>query len=165
MRACVDRYGGLVYSIARRMLPREEIEDAVQDVFVTLWQTAGRFEAEQGGETTWVATLARRRCIDRVRRRKSRPAGDRLDDVPEASFSVPMSLDINDEAAAARRAMAELTSDQRQVLALAIDQGLTYPQIADQLSMPVGTVKTHARRGMIRLRELLGVSIANGGSI
>lgn len=154
---CIDRHGGLVWSIARRLVDDQaEAEDAVQEVFIELWKFADRFDPAVSSESTFVAMIARRRLIDR--RRKSRRAPD-LSSLPEglASTEIDLSalIDRSDEADRAARAIEELRPEHRDVLILSIRDGLTHDAIAHRLGLPVGTVKTHARRGLIRLRELL----------
>jgi RNA polymerase sigma-70 factor (ECF subfamily) len=164
MEACLDRYGGLVWSLARRLSPTPaDAEDAVQEIFIELWRVADRYDAALASEPTFVATIARRRLIDRRRRHERRrdalPLADAdAADAPSATPAPtpPAWLEICDEAQRARRAMCELTTDQQRVLTLAIDGGCTQSEIADRLSLPLGTVKAHARRGLNRLRELLG---------
>jgi RNA polymerase sigma-70 factor (ECF subfamily) len=161
MEACLDRYGGLVWSIARRLATtRTDAEDAVQEIFIELWRVADRYDATIASEPTFIATIARRRLIDRRRREGRRP-----DTTPwteelatPTGTSPPDWLQICEEAERARQSMGELSADQQRVLTLAIDGNCTQTEIAERLGLPLGTVKTHARRGLTRLRELLGVS-------
>jgi RNA polymerase sigma factor (sigma-70 family) len=162
VQACIDEYGGLVWSLARRFLAvPSEAEDAVQEVFITLWENAGRYDRSKGAEVTFVAMIARRRLIDRSRRRGRR---DRLiAEAKEAARSGPTCDDVGvttqvDEARRAMAAMEQLSQAQQRVLRLAIHQGLTHEQIATATNLPLGTVKTHARRGLERVRALLGES-------
>jgi len=79
---CLDKYGGLVWSIARRMLRNtDEAEDAVQEIFVDIWKNAGRFEESKSSETTYIAMIARRRLIDKIRYATRRISADSLDDI------------------------------------------------------------------------------------
>ena len=79
---CLKKYGGLVWSLARRMLRnQDDAEDAVQEIFVDVWKNAGRFDEAQASETTFIAMIARRRIIDRIRTSTRRIAADPLDDV------------------------------------------------------------------------------------
>ncbi len=156
--ACVDAYGGLVWSLARRFLDHpSEAEDAVQEVFIEIWKNAARFDPTVASETTFVAMIARRRLIDRRRRDARRPVNESTP-VDELSIPSPNTLDeidIRDEAAHAASALGRLKPDQRRVLKLAVCQGWPHQLIADRLGMPLGTVKTHVRRGLIKLREEL----------
>lgn len=158
VRLCIDRYGPLVFGLCRRMCRTQaDAEDAAQDVFVELWQNAARFNASIASENTFVTMIARRRLIDRLRRQTRHPADESLETAPppQHAGSMPM-IEARDEAAHIRVTMKRLSSEQQQVLHLAIDQGLSYSEIAQQINLPLGTVKTHARRGLIRLRHLLG---------
>ncbi len=159
-RACIARHGPLVWAMARRETGGRlaDAEDLVQEIFIELWTHAGRFDPAAASEPTFVAMIARRRLIDRRRRIGRTPdCVALLDELPTIGSEVGAEVELRDEAEAARRALDELGLDQRRVLLLAIDGGLTYDQIARQTGMPLGTVKTHARRALIRLRaRLLG---------
>lgn len=176
VRACLDRYGGLVWSVAVRLLGAgPDAEDASQDVFIDLWKHAERFDPRKAKEATFVAMIARRRCIDRLRRRTTRAdhaAGTTTGDA--ASLGSP--LDFNDLPAAASRdevedreelrrieaAMDDLPPPRPEVVRMAVCDGLTHPQIAERLGLPLGTVKAHVRRGLIALREALGAHAPAG---
>lgn len=155
---CLDRFGGLVWSIARRLVgDAAEAEEVVQEVFVELWKTAERFDPERSSETAFVAMIARRRSIDRQRKLgRKQPVEELVAEPPlpgpDAGFEA---VEVRDEARRASAALAELRPEQQRVLQLSIFDGLTHEEIAVRASMPLGTVKTHARRGLIRLRELL----------
>lgn len=161
MQACIEQYGGLVWSLARRLFgPTADADDAVQEAFIALWEHAGRFDAAKGSEVTFVAMIARRRLIDRKRKvsRHDQAIAD-LQARPEARIAEGESPLLKaDEAQRATEAMTQLSEEQRRVLTLSIHHGLTHEQIAEHSSMPLGTVKTHARRGLIRIRDLLADS-------
>jgi RNA polymerase sigma factor (sigma-70 family) len=163
VQECLDRYGGFVWSLARRFSKQpSEAEDAAQEVFIELWRKAGRFDPSVASEMTFVAMIARRRLIDRNRRRQRGPTSE-LSGVELPSESADRDLaevDICDEAARASRALTELKPDQRRVLELSIYSGLSHEQIARVTKLPLGTVKTHARRGLARVREMLGLAPA-----
>jgi RNA polymerase sigma-70 factor (ECF subfamily) len=154
VRQLMSRYERLVLSLARRYtVDPSEAEDAVQDIFLSLWQNADRFDAARASEPVFITVIARRRLIERARGRKRRPATDPLEDVDLASDQVHPERSA--EAALAVRALETLNDDQRKVLVLATRDGLTQEEIAEQTGMPLGTVKTHTRRALIRVRELL----------
>ncbi|MDA7977567.1 MAG: sigma-70 family RNA polymerase sigma factor [Pirellulales bacterium] len=167
VRACLVRYGGLVWSLARRFCSESEGEDAVQEIFIELWKNASRFDPQRGSEVTFIATIARRRLIDRRRRQARRPAPDPLpvEFVGEES-SPDWRLETSEEAGVAQEAFNQLRPEQQEVLKLSIYDGWSHQQIADRLEMPLGTVKTHVRRGLARVRELLDRSpqAAKGGT-
>lgn len=156
---CLKAYGGLVWSLARRMLRNsEDAEDVVQEIFVDIWKNADRFDASQSSETTFVAMIARRRIIDRIRYSARRISPDSLEDVlAEPSTRSDQALQTSIEANEAAKALDALRPEQRQVLQLSIVQGLSHQEISDATGMPLGTVKTHARRGILQAREILGL--------
>ncbi len=159
MRECMERYSGLVWSLARRQLASpSEAEDAVQDIFLDVWKSAARFDGAIASEVTFIAMIARRRLIDRRRRVAGSKEKTVLEDTapPAASQS---NADNADDVSSAVSAFAKLSDDQQRVLRLSIQQGLSHERIAGVTGMPLGTVKTHARRGLIKLREL----VASGG--
>jgi len=158
LKDCMEQYGGLVWSLARRMLyDRAEAEDAVQDIFVDLWKNADRFDESIAAEQTFVATIARRRLIDRLRKRGRRPSSEPLHDSTESATDGETGdqVWVTEEARVASKAMEGLSEDQQRCLRLSIFQGLTHESISESTGLPLGTVKTHIRRGLIRVREAL----------
>ena len=156
---CLDAYGGLIWSLARRMCANsDDAEDAVQEIFIDVWKNAGRFDEIQASETTFVAMIARRRLIDRLRKTNRQPNTDSLEDILiEPVNGKQQDLQLSVEAKEAAEAMKNLRPEQRQILHLSIVQGFSHQEIADALKMPLGTVKTHARRGLMQVREYLGL--------
>ncbi len=154
---CIDRYSALIWSIARRFCTNPaDAEDAVQDVFIALWRNADRFDPERASEVTFVAMITRRRLIDRRRsaKRQGTPA-------PEADLlAMPSRDDLRMESATdakvANQVIQELPEERRKVLSLAIYEGLTHDQIVNETGLPLGTVKSHIRRGLLSVREKLG---------
>jgi RNA polymerase sigma-70 factor (ECF subfamily) len=156
IRECIERYGGLVWSLARRArLAQDETEDVVQDIFLDVWRNASRFDASVASEATFVAMIARRRLIDQRRRSQRRPETEPLIDSQRATSTLPPP-ELGAEAAQAARALEQLRPEQRQVLILTACQGLSHEEVALTMGMPLGTVKAHARRGLMRVREFLG---------
>lgn len=151
----LDRYGGLVWSLARRLSYTEaEAEDAAQEIFVDLWRSAPRFDPSVAGEATFIAMIARRRLIDRQRKRSREPGRSDVDmGVMGDERETPDRAAVNEEAAIAQRAIEELPEDQRRVLRMSVIRGLSHEKIARATGLPLGTVKTHIRRGLIRVRE------------
>jgi RNA polymerase sigma factor (sigma-70 family) len=163
VKECVSRFGPLVWGLARRMSPtRADAEDAVQDVFVDLWAHGDRYDPARASPEVFVAVIARRRLIDRRRKAQRRPATESIDSAEVASvelISHDGGVETAAEAAMAARAMDELRPEQREVLRLSLAQGLTHEEISGRTGMPLGTVKAHARRGLMRIRKrLLGES-------
>jgi len=158
VRECMDSYGGLVWSLARRYSDSAaDAEDATQEIFLEIWKSAARYDPAMGKETTFIATIARRRLIDRLRAAKRRPVTEEFDDSQTIDLTtadqnlgaVVADIDV------AQQALAALNEDQRQILLLGIVEGLSHSEIATATGKPLGTVKTQMRRGLIRLRELM----------
>jgi RNA polymerase sigma factor (sigma-70 family) len=166
IEACLDRYGGLVLSLARRLCKDPgDVEDAVQEAFIGIWQAAPRFDPAIAPEAAFVAMVARRRIIDRRRRDLRRPPGAALEEIGElaAMPPPPPRADLTDEANRVRAAFDRLDGDRRRVLELAVLRGLSHDGIAKVLAMPLGTVKSHARRGLLAVRRMLtGDSLPRG---
>jgi RNA polymerase sigma factor (sigma-70 family) len=154
MRECLSRYGGLVWSIAKKF-DASDAEDAVQEIFVEVWKSAARFDPKIASEAVFIAMIARRRLIDRRRTRARRPTTEVFGDEPPAETSGP---DTCAEAAQAARALEKLRPEQRKVLVMATCHGMSHGEIAEATGMPLGTVKAHARRGLMSIRSaLMGV--------
>ncbi len=154
IRTCLARYGGLVYALARRYESNPgDVEDAVQDVFVDLWKSAGRFDPTIAGEATFVAMIARRRLIDRRRARGRRPSSDPLAEL-EVQVDPGTPPDVRAEAAQAARALETLRPEQKRVLVLAC-HGMSHSEIAQETGFALGTVKAHTRRGLAAIRDAL----------
>lgn len=162
----LDAYGGLVWSIVRRRVLPDAAEDVVQEIFVDVWRSAARFDPERASEAAFVTTIARRRLIDHQRK-----TGRRIDDVEleatehevaESSTELER-VELADEVQLAEAVLEELRPDQRRVLRLAVVDGLSHAQIAAATRMPLGTVKSHVRRGLERVRARLGAQGPVGG--
>jgi RNA polymerase sigma-70 factor (ECF subfamily) len=157
-----DAYSARVHGLARRILRDPTLsQDATQVVMTEVWRTAARFDPERGSATTWILTLAHRRSVDMVRREQA--SRDRIDEVGRRRFERPTDtiaegVVMADEHAEVRAAMAHLTDLQREAIELAWFDGYTYREVAAALDVPLGTVKTRMRDGMIRLRDHLGVT-------
>jgi len=158
VRECMDTYGGLVWSLARRFTQSAaDAEDATQEIFLEIWKSAARYDSSMGKESTFITTIARRRLIDRVRASSRRPESQEYDDslVADPTTVHESAGAVAADIATAQRALAQLGDDQRKILLLGIVEGMTHNEIAMQTGKPLGTVKTQMRRGLIRLRELL----------
>ncbi len=157
VRECIDRFGGLVWSLARRMTYTEaEADDAAQEIFVEIWKNAGRYDQRVASETAFVAMIARRRLIDRRRKRDRQLDRQPLPEVAPATPDLASDRSsMVEEARRATDAIELLSAEQQRVLRLSIFQGLSHEKIATSTGLPMGTVKTHARRGLMKLREIL----------
>jgi RNA polymerase sigma-70 factor (ECF subfamily) len=130
-------------------------------VYLQVWRTAESYDPQRGTVSSWLVTLVRSRAIDCLRRRKARRAGleDHVDDVVHLSDSRPSPERAVVDAGRARmlaKAMANLSPDQREAIELAFFPGLSHTEVAAQMGLALGTVKTRIRLGMLRLRKLLG---------
>jgi RNA polymerase sigma factor (sigma-70 family) len=166
VRDCMREYGPLVWSIARRLSRTPaDAEDATQEIFLDIWRSAGRFDASQGSDKVFIAMIARRRLIDRLRKTRTEPPMDSVEALEAVAWADPgTASETSSEAEQAARALAELRPEQRQVLELGLLHGLSQSEIATRLEMPLGTVKTFMRRGLIRVRELMNIK-AEGVSV
>jgi len=166
VQEAIARYGGLVWSLARRLgLPDSETEDAVHEVFTELWRNGARYDPNIASETAFVATIARRRLIDRRRKIGRQPVKQQISENVVGGKQEPAKPDLGEDAVRAAKAFETLTAEQQRVLRLSVYEGLSHELIARSTGLPLGTVKTHARRGLIKLRELLGRSGGENGSI
>ncbi|MEV7232700.1 sigma-70 family RNA polymerase sigma factor [Streptomyces sp. NPDC051020] len=149
---------GLVRSVLRDPAQSEEV---AQEVLVEVWRTAPRFQASRGNAMNWVLTLAHHRAVDRVRSVEATTAREHraalLNRTPEFD-EVTEQVENRLEREQVRRCMRTLSEQQRQSVTLAYYRGLTYREVAELLSVPLGTIKTRLRDGLIRLRDCLGVS-------
>lgn len=157
VQQCVDEYGGLVWSVARRLLGNHsEAEDAVQDAFIELWKSAHRFDPALSAEKSFVVMVARRRIIDRLRKATRRiDTASVDDDLHEPASAEHVKIERSAEASMAAEALTELEPDRRRVLELSIYQGMSHSEIAAAVDMPLGTVKSHITRGLAAVRNIL----------
>ena len=159
MNEFLERYSGLVWSLARRHSPTpQDAEDATQEIFLEVWRSAGRFDPAVAAESTFIAMIARRRLIDRARKVSRSPRPDALPE-PEilAAATEPDRIEIADEAGRVSAVLQMLRPEQKTVLELSLVQGRSHSQISEQTGMPLGTVKSLARRGLMKVRRALGV--------
>jgi len=159
VKECMDRFGGLVWTLARRALPTaQDAEDAMQEIFTEIWLSANRYDQNRGSETVFIATITRRRLIDRLRKQGRRPFTESMDnEALHLEGNIGQNAEVAAEAALAARAVTRLKPAQQKVLELGLLRGFSHSEIAQRTGMPLGTVKTQMRRGLIRVRELMSV--------
>lgn len=153
-----------VYGLALRMLrSRHDAEEVVCDVFQQVWERARQYAAERGSVQSWVLVIAYTRSLDRKRRQTEQARFQSLHpDDPETEYTddeargVDELVDAMRVGTAVRAALIDLPSEQRRLVGMAFLQGLSHQQVAVRTGMPLGTVKSHIRRGLLTLRERLG---------
>ena len=158
---CLDRYGDLVWSLARRYLRNAaDAEDAVQDIFIDIWGSSGRYDRNIASEVAFISTIARRRLIDKIRAAERRPLMDSLDDDEGAPIDpgIPATVEDDTEVSIVERVLAEMDPEHQKVLSMSLYEGYSHSEIAERLSLPLGTVKTRVRRGLIHIRQQLNIS-------
>jgi RNA polymerase sigma-70 factor, ECF subfamily len=157
-----DRLAPRVFGLVKRLLrDHAQSEEVTQEVFLELWQNAARYEAARGSATAWILTMTHRRAVDRIRASQaSRDRDERIGirDLEREFDSVAEGVEITIENERVKQAMQRLTELQRQAVTLAYYGGYSHSEVAELLHIPVGTVKTRLRDGMIRLRDELGVT-------
>jgi len=149
---------GLVTRLLRDPAQSEEV---TQEIFLEIWQTSSRFDPNKGGASTWILTMTHRRAVDRVR--ASQASRDRdvkvgIRDLDADYDHVAESVEVRIEHERVEKAMARLTDMQRQAITLSYYGGYSNSEVAEILSVPIGTIKTRIRDGMIRLRDEMGVA-------
>ena len=156
------RVSAPVYGVIRRVLrDPAQSEEVAQEVLIFIWQNATRYEPTRGSAMGWIMTIAQRRAIDRVRSEQATTARHQrlaAHDFDTDYDCVAEEVESNLDRAAVRRCLDCLTPTQRQAVQLAYYGGHTYREVADLLGVPLGTVKTRIRDGLIRLRDCLGVA-------
>ena len=151
-----------VFGLVKRLLrDHAQSEEVTQEIFLEIWQTAARYDPNKGGAMAWMLTMTHRRAVDRIR--ASQASRDRdvrigIRDHAPAFDSVVESVEVVIESERVKEAMMRLTELQRQAVQLAYFGGYSHREVSAMLSVPIGTVKTRLRDGMIRLRDELGVA-------
>lgn len=158
---------GMIISIVKK---REEAEDVLQEIFVTIWNKAESFNPERGNVYSWIVTLARNKAIDRIRSKEYKTQQIQSVSIHQPLFLLkgnnfdPMETTIfSDRAELVKKALGQIPEEQSEVIKIAFYRGMTQAEIADYLNVPLGTVKSRTRQGIIKLKRILGEFIATDG--
>ena len=147
-----------LFAVSLRIVRERSIaEEVLQDSFVSIWNHAARYAREKSAPSTWMAAIVRNRSLDVVRRTREEPDVDdeRAANLVDEAASPAREAEARAEAHSLRQCIEELEAEERQTVALAFFQGLTHSELAAHLRRPLGTVKTHVRRALARLRACL----------
>jgi RNA polymerase sigma-70 factor (ECF subfamily) len=158
--AVYDHLAGPVYGVARKVLrDPAQSEEVAQEVMLQVWRTASRFDAARGSAAAWVMMIAHRRAVDRVRAESAATARQqKLTPGPVTGEDVAELAEAAVDRQQVRRCLGGLTALQAEAVKLAYYAGYTYPEAAGLLAVPLGTVKTRIRDGLIRLRDCMEVT-------
>ena len=160
-RELYDHIARWVHGVVLRVVRNpSQSEEVTQEVMVEIWRTATRFDADRGSGKAWVMTMAHRRAVDRVRSAQASTNRDErvaLQDYQPARDEVAEQVELNLDRQRVRRHLDRLTDIQRQTIEMAYYKGFTQREIAEKLDLPLGTVKTRMRDGLIRLRDEMEV--------
>jgi RNA polymerase sigma-70 factor (ECF subfamily) len=160
-----DRHAGPAFSLAYRMVGNRAVaEDVSQEAFVSIWRSRLRYQPERGSVRTWVLGIVHHRAIDALRRNavhdKRRASAEGIEERFEAPQQTEAEVARREEAQTVRAALGELPDEQVRVIELAYFGGFSHSEIADQLDMPIGTVKGRMRLGLEKLRRSISREIA-----
>ena len=147
-----------LFGICSRMLRnREESEEVLQEVFTTVWQRATSFEPDRAGALTWLVALTRNRAIDRLRQRRERILDDPLDleQMLDERSEPSTEAEANQDYVRLLDCLKRLESKQRRSVREAFFLGVTYKELAERCQVPLPTMKSWIRRGLLQLRACL----------
>lgn len=159
-----DRHARVLYSLIHRIVrDAAEAEDVLQEVFLRVWEKAESYDPMLGSPMAWLVRIARNRAIDRVRARRARPATQPVDETVDQqaidTVAAPASPERvtrgSEEQRALMNALARLAPEQRVLIEQAFFMGYTQSELAERFGLPLGTVKTRIRTGMLAMREHL----------
>lgn len=164
-----DQYSRLLFGLILSILKkRVEAEDTLQEVFTQIWEKAEQFDLERGTVYSWIVSLTRNKAIDRLRSKVYKEQKKQSASLDNKDVFYPLYSDetdpleqtiLTDRAKKLRDALDQISDKQRKVLQVAYFNGMSQSEIADEYDIPLGTVKTRMRDGMIKLRELLAKEI------
>jgi RNA polymerase sigma-70 factor (ECF subfamily) len=159
LREVFERTSAKLMGICLRVLKdREEAEDVLQDVYVSVWRRAGSFDPARASPITWLATIARNRAIDRLRSRRSQGSSAPVEAIMDMADEQPDGFDLaaaKDEGARVHHCLSTLEGKAQEMIRVAFFDGLSYSDLAARAGVPLGTCKSWIRRGLQRLRDCL----------
>ena len=158
LRQLYEATSAKLFAVCLRILSdREESEDVLQEVYVTGWRRADRFDASRASVMTWVSTIARNRAIDRLRARGPMAYSDQVEemDIPDGGVSAEALMVTAGEEGRLRDCLSELDGRTEKVIRTAFFEGVTYEALARRMDTPLGTVKSWVRRGLAKLKGCL----------
>src|SRR5688500_279588 len=158
LRQLYDATSAKLFGVCLRILSdREESEDVLQDVYVTIWRRADRFDGARASVMTWVSTIARNRSIDRLRARGPMAYAEPVDEleIADGADSAETLLAAADDRNALQGCLSELDDRTQSVIRTAFFEGVTYEALAKRMDAPLGTVKSWIRRGLAKLKGCL----------
>ena len=152
LKQAYDAYGGLIYAICRKALGETSAAEVTQDVFVSAWKAKHQFDPSRGSLSAWLVGIAKRRIVDHVRRER-RHSDRRADAVDDSAPTKETDVERVADRLVLGHALSQLPERPREVITLAYVQGLTHQEIAARTGLPLGTIKSDIRRGLLTLRE------------
>jgi RNA polymerase sigma factor (sigma-70 family) len=158
LRQLYELTSSKLFAVCLRILSdREESEDVLQEVYVTIWRRADRFDAGRASVMTWISTIARNRAIDRLRARGPLARAEPVDDmeIADGSDSAETLLSASDDRRRLNHCLGELDKRTETVIRTAFFEGVTYDALAKRMDQPLGTVKSWIRRGLAKLKGCL----------
>lgn len=157
LAAVYTRTSAKLYGICMRVLGNEaEAQDALQDVYVAVWRNAARFDSSRASPITWLCVVARNKCIDRLRQRTIATDGvEAADNVPDDGASAFEVLERDQERGRLTGCLEQLEERARAMIRAAFFDGQSYSELAERESLPLSTMKSVIRRGLLRLRGCL----------
>lgn len=167
LKTFYDRTSNMVYGLAIKILKvPEEAEEVVMDIYTNVWNNAHKYNPDRAAPLTWLLMITRSRCIDHIRSNSKRVSSEvKKDDEfisrVESGMQNPEQINqLGDDRKVIKEALGNLSENQRKTIELAYFSGYTQTEIAEELDQPLGTIKSWARLGMIKLREVM----VKGGS-
>lgn len=158
LRVLYEEHGTLVYSYCHRVVGPNLAADVTQEVFISAWRSRENYDAERGSFAAWLMTIAKRRCVDALRRSGRRPefVSDTTEGGTEPASEDVVALERIADRMLLDEVISELPGRARRAVELAFFEQMTHPEIAATTGSPLGTVKSDIRRALAAMRKQLG---------